>query len=92
MVNLNEELAEEEIIKAVKEAAEAFDIDVSVDGECQPGSIIASQVLLSIMARVGRALGVKIPDKCYIFHDKKTKAQLTIKEAVQKLIKEGENG
>lgn len=89
MVNLNHDLVEKEIIRAVEEINNNIQqVDAVIDEDFRPGNFIMSQVLLTAMVRIGRALGIVIPDSCYIFHDKATKTQSTIKEATQKLLKE----
>lgn len=89
MVNLNYDLVKKEIIRAVEEInSNTQQVDAVIDEDFRPGNFIMSQVLLTAMVRIGRAFSVLIPDSCYIFHDKKTKTQLTIKEATQKLLKE----
>lgn len=92
MVNINHDLVEKEIIKTVEEINNILKIEALVNEDFCPGSLIMSQVLITAMVRIGRILQVTIPDSCYIFHDKKTQKQLTIKEATQKLIKEAING
>ena len=88
MATLDPKLVEKEIAKLIIEINNTIKIDAVVDEDCSPGSIgISSQILITAMGRIGRTLGVTIPDNCYIFHDKKTQKQLTIKEAAQKLIK-----
>ncbi len=93
MANLDSTIVEKEIIKSVDAVRKKFKIDAVVNGDCSPGGIgIASQVLLNVMRRLEGTLGIAIPHNCYIFHDKKTKRQLTIKEAVEKLIKNATDG
>ncbi|HMK16851.1 MAG TPA: hypothetical protein VK492_01520 [Chitinophagaceae bacterium] len=92
MVNLELTRVEKEITKAIDETTNMLKIDAAVNEDYCPGILIPSQVLVTLMARIGRSLGVMIPDSCYIFHDKKNHQQLSIKEAAKKLIKEAKNG
>lgn len=92
MTGLTISAVEAEIANTIESIKSALKIDVVIDGECCPGSIIKSQILITVMARIGKKLGVIIPNNCYIFHDKKGQKQLTIKEAAQKLIKVAKNG
>ena len=91
MVSLNVTSVEDKITKAIVETKNMLKIDGAVNSDYCPGVLIPSQVLVTIMRRIGNALGVTIPDNCYIFHDKKTHKQLSIIEAAQKLIKEAKN-
>ncbi len=88
MVSNDHNSVEEIIVKAIGNVNKILKIDAIVNGESCPGTLIASQILITVMGRIGKELNVVIPDNCYIFHDKKTQAQLTIKEAAIKLIKE----
>lgn len=88
MVTLNQDSTKARISAAIKETAKRLKINITVEDNVCPGNFLASQILVTIMARIGRALEISIPDNCYIFHDKKTKRQLTITEATQKLLKE----
>jgi len=93
MATLTYELVKSEIIRAVTEINEnTVQVDTIINEDCSPGNFIMSQVLLTAMARIGKKLEVKIPLSCYIFHNKKTKEQLTIKQATEKLINEAING
>ena len=91
MVTLNVSLVEDKITKAIVETKGMLKIDGVVTSDYCPGILIPSQVLVTLMRRIGNTLGVTIPDNCYIFHDKKTHRQLSIIEAAQKLIKEAKN-
>lgn len=89
MVQLAHDVVEKEIIKMIEEINNITEnLDLIIDKDFCPGNLMMSQVLITAMVRIGRALKVTIPDNCYIFHDKKTLKQLTIKEATQKLINE----
>ncbi|HEV7332534.1 MAG TPA: hypothetical protein VGN63_15960 [Flavisolibacter sp.] len=91
MINLDGALVEAKIIKAVEEIKHKLKLDaVTVDTELCPGKFISSQILVTLIGRLADALEVKIPDNCYIFLDKKTLKQLTIKESAQKLINEAQ--
>lgn len=90
MVALQSTIVETEIIKIIDEVnCNILNVDHTVDCHYAPGDMgISSQVLITIMGRVGSILNVSIPEDCYIFFDKKLQRQLTIKEAAQKLINE----
>jgi len=92
MINLNHNYVEVEITKAIGQISSKLKIDAIIDSQSCPGDLIKSQVLLTIMGRLEISLGIKIPENCYIFFEKKTHKQLSIKEATQKLIKEAKNG
>lgn len=93
MVALKVDLVENEITKAIEEINSILKIDANINISCCPGNIgISSQILVTLMGRLEGILNVKIPDNCYIFHDRKSQKQLTIKEAAQKLIKEAIDG
>lgn len=93
MVNINYEIVEQEITSVISEISNKLKIEVTIGIDSCPGSIgIKSQILITIMGRLENTLGISIPHNCYIFHDKKTKRQLSIKEAAQKLIKEAKDG
>jgi hypothetical protein len=84
---LTSSVVEQELTEAIEEVKQMLGIGAMIDGTVCPGNIgIASQVLLDVMVRVAIKLNVTIPDEIYIFHDKKTKNQLTIREASQKFI------
>lgn len=88
MVKIEHSVVENEIIKTVKGLSSLLMIDENIDADSCPGSIgFSSQVLITIMGRLEDTLNVFIPDNIYIFHDKVTHKQLTIKEAADKLIK-----
>ena len=94
MKNLNPSVVEAELVKIIDEVNKSISTDeVDVDTNCIPGNIgISSQILITIMGRVGNALGITIPDDCYIFYDKKNNRQLSIKEAAQKIIEKAKDG
>lgn len=94
MENLNPSVVEAELVKIIDEVNKSISTDeVDVDTNCIPGNIgISSQILITIMGRVGNALGITIPDDCYIFYDKKNNRQLSIKEAAQKIIEKAKDG
>ena len=93
MSPLDKNLVEAEIIKTILEIKSSLKIEATIDNDSCPGSIgISSQILITVMGRISNTLGVIIPDDCYIFHDKKTKKQLSIKEAAQKLVKVAKYG
>jgi hypothetical protein len=93
MITLNQELVENELIKAIDEVNAAFKLGAVINRDSCPDTIgIRSPVLITIMARVSVILEATIPDNCYIFHDKVSHSQLTIKEAAFKFIKLAKNG
>jgi hypothetical protein len=92
MVNLAIETVEKEITNAIKDVNQRFKIGSTVDGDVCPGDSIASQILVTIMGRIGSKLGASIPNNVYIFYDKKSHKQLSIKEAAQKLLNAVTNG
>jgi hypothetical protein len=93
MIQHSYELVEKEIIKTIDEINSITEkLDIVIDKDFCPGNFIMSQVLITAMTRIGRALQITIPDSCYIFHDKKSLKQFSIKEATQKLIKEATHG
>ncbi len=91
MKTLEADIVEEEVIAVVKEICEALKISAVIDSEFCPGDYIKSQVLLDSITTIGDALGVTIPNECYVFSDKNRK-QLSIKETVQKIIKVAKDG
>jgi hypothetical protein len=93
MADLDIEVVEKEIVKVVQEAADLMGVPVKVDAGCAPGGAgISSQVLVTVMCRLEGILNVIIPDNCYIFHDRTSLRQLTIREASEKLLKVLKNG
>ena len=82
---LKAEIVEQEVANVVKEICSVLKIEAVIDSECFPGTIIKSQVLLSVIGSIADALGVIIPNDCYIFREKNLK-ELTIKETAQKII------
>lgn len=93
MVSLSTALVEQKIVDAIEEVKTMLNLDAKIDKDSSPGGLgIASQILLTNIGRIAKALGVIVPNSCYIFFDKKNNAQLTIKEAAQKLIKEAKYG
>jgi hypothetical protein len=88
MAKLENALVEAKLIKVIDEIKDKFKIKADVDIEFCPENFISSQVLVTVTGRIAVALGVTIPENCYIFHDKKTLKKYSIKEAAEKLIKE----
>ena len=79
---------ESELMNSIKEVKKMFNLSNSITVDVCPGNIgITSQVLIDVMVRIGNKLGVSIPDNAYIFHDKVSRKQLTIREAALKLMK-----
>lgn len=92
METLEFEKIEQEIITILKRVCEQQSIDKEVNGEFCPGKLIMSQVLVSIIPEIEIKTGMTIPIDCYIFHDtNKSKGQLSIKNAVKKLLKVAKN-
>ena len=92
MVALSYDSVEKEIVRSVDEIKQVFKLKAAFDSETCPGDVLTSQVLVTVIARLAKKLGVTLPNGCYIFHDKKTKRQLSIKEASEKFLKEAKNG
>ena len=86
MVKLDRDVVKEEIVRIVGTMKNTYNFEPDIDGDFRPGIKVPSQVLLSLMVRVAKKLEVIIPDSCYIFYDKKNHKQLSIEEAVEKLI------
>lgn len=79
---------EQDLIKIVKRTCEQLSIEQDVSVDFCPGNFIMSQILVSIIPEIEIITGMKIPLDCYIFYDNnKNKEQLTIRAAVQKLLK-----
>jgi hypothetical protein len=86
MSELNVDKIEKELVKAVQDAADHMGIAYTASGGTAPGgSGVGSQVLITVMCRVEAILDITIPDNCYIFHDRTSLRQLTIREASEKL-------
>lgn len=80
---------ETELIKVIEVICEEQNIKEDINSDFCPGKYIMSQILVSIIPEIEIRTGYSIPIECYIFHDNKTRQQLSIKDAVSKLIKEG---
>jgi hypothetical protein len=92
MKKLDIEKIEQEIVAIVKKVCEQQDIKEEVNGNFCPGLFIMSQVLVSIISEIEIKTGLTIPIDCYIFYDSnKNKEQLSIKNAVKKLLKVAKN-
>lgn len=87
METLELEKIEQEIITIVKKVCDQQNINEEVNSEFCPGRFIMSQVLVSIIPEIEIKTGLTIPVECYIFHDNKSKEQLSIRNAVKKLLK-----
>ncbi len=85
MTSLQSEQVEEKVISVVKEYCKILKIDAIINGEFCPGDFIKSQVLLTAISTIEDALGITIPNDCYVFSDKRNK-QLSIKETTQKIL------
>nr|WP_299213867.1 hypothetical protein [uncultured Allomuricauda sp.] len=84
------ELQLENIENQIKEIIEEINAETessaNITANTCPYDIgITSQVLVSVMGTLESILEVEIPANCYIFHDKKSNKQLSIKEAALKL-------
>jgi hypothetical protein len=91
MEALELEKIEQEIITIVKRVCEHQSVNEEINGEFCPGKFIMSQVLVSIIPEIEIKTGMTIPVECYMFHDNKSKEQLSIKNAVKKLLKVAKN-
>lgn len=88
MADLDIKVVEKEIVKVVQEAADHMGVALKVDENCTPGAAgISSQVLVVVMCRLEGILNVSIPDSCYIFYERTSLQQLSIREASEKLLK-----
>jgi hypothetical protein len=92
MSSLTASAAEKEIIKAMRALKDRYKFSETVDGDFCPGNLIRSQVLITYMVRIGKALGITIPDNIYIFHEQRGQIKLSVKEAALKLIKFAKHG
>ena len=92
MVDIQLIKAESAIIDVLEKINEAIDSEVVVNTDICPGSFFKSQILVTAIGRIAKALEIIIPENCYIFFDKKLQKQLSIKEAAQKLLKEAKYG
>ncbi len=87
MIKINEDIVEAAIVKAVEDLNENLGIGASVSAGLCPGtSGFFSIALLDLYPTIADSLGIVIPVNKYIFQEEKTRRQLTIKEATQKLI------
>ena len=92
MEALELEKIEQDVIDIVKEICDKHNIDKDVTAEFCPGNYIMSIVLVSVaIPTIEVKTGLNIPVDCYIFYDKKKNEQLSIKNAVQKLLKVAKN-
>ena len=94
METLESEKIEQEVIAIIKKVCEQQNINEEVNSAFCPGRFIMSQVLVSIIPEIEIKTGLTIPVECYIFHDNnnKIKEQLSIKNAVKKLLKIAKHG
>lgn len=93
MVTLSQQIVENEILKVINDTKKLLKIDGDINGNSCPGNIsgISSIILIDVISELSIKLKVEIPYDCYLFHDKKSKKQLSIIEAAKKLIKEGKD-
>ncbi len=87
MITLEAEIIEKEVISIVEEICGTLKIEAIIDGQFCPGNYIKSQVLLDAIGIIEEALGITIPNDCYIFSEK-NRTQLSIKDTVKKILKE----
>jgi len=93
MIKLEESTVESALIKEIDDLNRNLKIGATINTTCCPGNAgFASQVLLTIMSRLEDSLGIIIPHNVYIFHDKVSHKQLSIKEAANKLIRFAKDG
>ena len=85
METLQAELVETEVLNVIREFCMTLKIDIPIDVEFCPGNLIKRQVLLTAISTIQDALGVTIPNDCYVFSNKDNK-QLSIKETAQKIL------
>jgi hypothetical protein len=90
---LTTERVEKEITAAINEVKRRLKISATINVNVCPGNVtgLTSQILVTLIGRIGNNLSVTVPNGCYIFHDKHL-GQLSIKQAAQKLIKAVTNG
>jgi hypothetical protein len=85
-----------EVESAIKdmfgEMTKAFNLNITVDSDVRPGELVQSQILFTLTGRLSSKLGVNIPNDCYLFSEKKTRKQLSIKEATKKFLTVAKNG
>ena len=82
------EKIEQEVITIIKRVCDQQNINEEVNSGFCPGKFIMSQVLVSIIPEIEIKTGMTVPIECYIFYDSnKNKTQLSIKNAVKKLLK-----
>lgn len=93
MLTLSINTVEEEILKVIKDTSKLLRLEGEIDENSCPGNIkgLSSIILVTIISQLSSTLNVEIPADCYLFHDKKTKKQLSIVEAAKKLIKESKS-
>lgn len=93
MIKVDQATVEAEIVKVVEDININLKVGAVINATCCPGNIgFTSQILIDIMPSLEDALGIIIPHNQYIFFDKSTHRQLSIKEAAQKLIKVAKDG
>lgn len=79
---------ESQIIDIISNICHQHNITENITSDFCPGMYIMSQVLVSIIPEIEIRTGLTVPIDCYIFHDSnKSKEQLSIKDAVNKLLK-----
>ena len=79
---------ENEVLGYIQEVKAMLKIETPTSLDSCPGNTLRSPVLFSVMVRIGYKLGMNIPINCYIFQDKCSKKQLSIREASKRLLKE----
>jgi hypothetical protein len=91
---LTDEQVENAITGVINEVKRKLKIKAAIDRDVCPGNIngLTSQILVTLIGRIANALGVNVPNGCYIFKDGDSGEQLSVKQAAKKLIKAVTNG
>ena len=77
---------ENQIKAVIEEINEETELNSSITVNTCPYDVgISSQILVSVMGLLENKLEIEIPASCYIFHDKTSNRQLSIKESALKL-------
>jgi acyl carrier protein len=87
-MELKLEIVENQVKKIIDEINKQLGLNANITINTCPYDVgISSQILISVMAKLEDILKISIPDNCYIFYEKASNKQLSIKEASIKLIK-----
>lgn len=77
---------ESQIKEIIEEINAETELNASITVNSCPYNIgISSQILVSVMGLLENKLEIEIPANCYIFYDKTSNRQLSIKESALKL-------